>query len=497
MEQSKLPFHTKFWFGFGQAAEGMKNAAFGTFLLLFYSQVLGLPAYLAGLALMISLVIDAFSDPLTGSLSDALRHRWGRRHPFMYASALPLWFTFAFAFAPPPDLGHGALFAWMLLSTIAARGSMALYHVPHLALGAELSDDYHERTAVVAWRLFFGLFGTVVLLLVCQRVFLTPTPEFPNGELNPGAYRPMAWFFGGAMAVAIVLSALGTHSRIPYLSTPAVGERFSLARLYREIREALSNPSFAMLFAGVLIFFVARGVADALGIYMGTFFWRLTTRDVLLIPLAGALGVTIGTPFFTLTSRRLALDKKHVFVLGIWWFSIFTIALPLLKIVGFYPEHGSALYLPLIYAFNLVASFGAAASLVASGSMMADIADEHELTVGRRQEGIFFGALSFSGKAAVGLGSAMAGFALTAIEFPRQVAPSEVPESTVLLLGVIAGPGVAGLMIIGNLLMARYRLTRERVAEIHHELVRRRGAPAAPSPLAPQALARPAAAAER
>jgi Na+/melibiose symporter-like transporter len=476
----RLGFFTKFWFGFGQCAEGMKNAAFGTFLLLFYSQVLGLEAWLAGIALALSLCLDAVSDPIAGSLSDALRHRWGRRHPFMYASALPLCITFALAFHPPDDLGQAGLFGWMFGSTVLARASMALYHVPHLALGAELTADYHERTVVVAWRNFFGLAGAATLIFVCRQVFMVPTAAHPNGELNPAAYPSMSLFFGVVMMVAILLSAAGTHSRIPYLVRPTgTAEGFSAMRLFREMRAVLSNPSFRNLFLGTLTFFIARGVADALGIYMGTFFWALETRNVLLIPVAGLFGIAIGTPFWAVVGKRF--DKKQVFVLGAWWFSILTFLLPTLKVVGVYPPRESPLYLGLIYGITLLAAFGAAAALVASGSMMADIADEHEYDTGTRQEGVFFGALSFSGKAAVGLGSGLAGLALTIIAFPLKVAPDQVPSETIRLLGIIAGPGIAVLMLIGILIMTRYHLTQDRLTEIQAALADRRGATRATS----------------
>ncbi|MFQ5697758.1 MAG: MFS transporter [Myxococcota bacterium] len=468
----RLPLHTKLFFGTGQLAEGMMNTAFNAFLLLFYSQILGLPAWLGGLALGIALAVDAVTDPMTGSLSDALHHRWGRRHPFMYAAAIPLWITFALTFRPPPELGNLALFGWMLGLTILARLAMTLYHVPHLALGAELTSDYEERTSVVAFRNFCGLMGGVAVFVIARQLFLAPTEAYPNGQLNPGGYPGLGAFFGLAMALAILASALGTHSRIPTLPVAGDVERFSFRRMARELGEALSNDSFRPLFLGVLIFFVARGVAISLDLYMGTFFWKLPTRQVLLIPVAGAIGIALGTIFWSFASR--GREKKHVFVLCVIWFGTLTFLLPVLKIVGFYPPFESPLYAGLIFAFVFTAAFGAAGSLLTAGSMMADIADEHELDVGRRQEGIFFGALSFSGKAAVGAGSAIAGVALTLIEFPRQVAPDVVPPETVLALAIIAGPAISVLMLIGSLLMFRYGLTRERVAEIQRALAERR-----------------------
>ena len=125
----------------------------------YFNQVLGLSGTLAGTAIFIALVFDAVSDPVAGSLSDRFRSRWGRRHPFMYASAAPLAVTFYLLFNPPSGLGQAGLFCWLLCFAVLVRASMTLYHVPHLALGAELTDDYSERTTVVAYRSLFSMVG--------------------------------------------------------------------------------------------------------------------------------------------------------------------------------------------------------------------------------------------------------------------------------------------------------------------------------------------------
>ena len=148
----QLTLNTKFAYGFGQLAEGLKNSALGTFVLFYYNQVLGLPGTLAGLALAIALVFDAFTDPLAGSISDNWRGRFGRRHPFMYASAAPLAIAFYLLFTPPEGMGEWGLFLWLTATVLLTRGAMTLYHVPHIALGAELSTDYQERSQIVSFR---------------------------------------------------------------------------------------------------------------------------------------------------------------------------------------------------------------------------------------------------------------------------------------------------------------------------------------------------------
>ena len=83
VETAKLPLLAKFAYGFGSVAYGVKDSAFGYFLLLFYGTVLGLDGRLVGLALLFILIFDALSDPIVGYISDNWRSKWGRRHPFM------------------------------------------------------------------------------------------------------------------------------------------------------------------------------------------------------------------------------------------------------------------------------------------------------------------------------------------------------------------------------------------------------------------------------
>ena len=119
MEESqpkpKINFRTKFYYGFGSISFGIKNNGFSYFVLFVYSSVLGLPAWMAGLALNLVLVADAITDPLVGYYSDRTRSRWGRRHPFMYAAALPVAITYYFLWTPPDSLTDWQLFSYLLV----------------------------------------------------------------------------------------------------------------------------------------------------------------------------------------------------------------------------------------------------------------------------------------------------------------------------------------------------------------------------------------------
>jgi glycoside/pentoside/hexuronide:cation symporter, GPH family len=471
---AKLSFKTKAMYGLGQAAEGIKNYAFESFLFFYYNQVLGLSGKLTGLALLLTLMCDAVMDPLAGSASDNLKHRWGRRHPFMYASAVPLAITFALIFSAPQGSSQTVLFAWLTVTSILVRAAMALYHVPHLALGAELSSDYNERTAVVGYRLLFAVLGSILLVIGAWRIFFRPSPEFTNGQLDPSVYPGLGITFGVLIMLAILVSSYGTHDRIPYLAEPPdKPEPFGLGRVFRELVGALRNRSFLFLFIGIVIFFVMRGVQVSLGLHVFTFFWLLEPKRIEGVQLAMVLAFAFGVPIWTVLSRRL--DKRTMLVIALMCFSIFNLIPPMAAVSGAWPEVGSQASFAWLSACMALAAFGGAGGFIAGGSMLADVADEHELLTRRRQEGIFFGALSFAGKSAAGLGILIAGAATDLIGFPTQAKVGQVPESTLDALAIVYGPGIVFLALLAQPFIWRYRLTRTRHAEIVRELELRRG----------------------
>ncbi len=473
---SKLHLTTKLAYGIGQLGEGFKNSSFETFLFFYYNQVLGLSGTLAGLATAIALIFDAIIDPMIGSLSDANKSRWGRRHPFMYAAAIPFGITFYLLFVPPEGLGQTGLFVWLTVTAVAVRATMAAYLVPHNALGAELTADYHERTAIVGYRTVFGVLGGLITLTLGLGLFMRATPEFPTGQLNPSAYPAYAMFFAAASVIVVLVSAAGTHSRIRHLLEPLHAHgAFNLKRLASELRDALASPSFRSLFVGVLVFFVMRGVQMELGLHVSTHFWELTTQQILIVGVISVAGLVLGVPFWTLASRRL--DKKPTFLVGTLVFAIFAMLPLLLKLAEFWPaKEQSGLSIALLSLCGFLAAFGGAAALIAAGSMMADLVDEHEFDTGRRQEGIFFGAIAFSGKASSGLGHLIAGVAIDLIAFPEKAVPGQVAPEVVRHLGILYGPGIFLLGLIAFVFLVRYSLTAARVVEIQLELAERRRA---------------------
>ena len=480
MSAPPVSFNTKFSYSVGQTAEGVKNSALSMFVLFFYNQVLGLPATLAGLALFIALLFDAITDPLAGSISDNWRSRMGRRHPFMYASALPLAIMFYLLFVPPDGLSTWGLFAWLTVFIVLTRAAMTLYHVPHIALGAELSDDYEERTRIVSMRYFLSFVGWLLAYYLGFGWFFADSPEFPRGQFNTEAYGPFALVMGLIMFVTIIWSGIGTHHRIPYLPVNRVAQtKLSLwqvfLRTFIEMGQALRNRNFMWVFSGTLLIFIMVGVDSGLNLYMFEYFWELSSADKLMLMLLYPAGIMTGTLLTPYLHRFV--NKRHGITIGITGWSLCQILPIFLRFYGWFPENGSEALATVLTAIKFVQGIAAAQSLVSFQSMVADIADEHELMHGKRQEGIFFAAGSFASKATSGLGSFGAGIALDIIDWPRGdniQSAADVPVETLAALGMTYGPIVSGFAVISVLLVIQCTMTREQHEETTRKLAERR-----------------------
>ena len=183
---------------------------FTFFLLFFYTNIAGLEPALAGLAILIALCVDAITDPLMGTISDRTNSRWGRRHPYMFISFVPISIGYILLFLPNPswDVTQTGLFLWMVSFAILTRVGMTLFDIPHRGLGAELSKDYEERVSIMSWRELFGWLAGLTNAFLGYFVFLRSTSDYERGMLNPDAYLP----FAAAGAVIIIFSILFSSS---------------------------------------------------------------------------------------------------------------------------------------------------------------------------------------------------------------------------------------------------------------------------------------------
>ncbi|MEZ7978432.1 MAG: MFS transporter [Myxococcota bacterium] len=465
-----IPLDVRLAFGLGQMAEGIKGFSFSLFALFYYNSVLGLSASLAGAAMGIALLVDAVTDPLAGSISDRWRSKWGRRHPFMVLSALPLGLSFWGLFSPPQGLSQLGLFAWLTIFAVATRTAMTACHVPHTALGAELTSNFGERTRLVATRQVFGYLGLLVMTLAGFGYFFA---DDRGGRANVEGYSPFGFSMGVIMVVTILISAWGTRRQIPHLPVPPArasedeGIRRAFGATLSASASAFQNGSFRRLFSGTLLMYIMIGTESALSLYMYDFFWGLGSQEIMYLSLMYPVGLIAGAG----VTRRLheLWDKGPTLILGVsgWFFCQVTPVL--LRLGDQMPPNGTELLIGTLLGVRVVQGVLVQQALVSFSSMMADIADEHELDTGLRQEGVFFGVVSFSGKAASGAGSFCAGLALEVIGWPAGASAAgalAVPPETIRALGIAYGPMVAVFALLALFAYRGYDLDRERHAGI-------------------------------
>lgn len=467
----KPPGSVKFFYSFGQVVESGYLAMNG-FVFFYYTAVLGLSGTMVGLALAISMCLDAVADPLIGSWSDSVRSRFGRRMPVMLAGAPLTFLTMGLLFAPPTGLAPFMLFLWLTVSKMAVRAFASVYNIPYFALGGEMSDDYVERGRIVAYRLLGGIVATVLITALAFSVFFVGEGGLQRRE----AYPSFGWAVGAFMLIVALICCAGIWRYVATLPQPASRPEPMLPRLPGELAEVFRNASFRILFFSLVVFTSAAGVAQALNNHAAVFVWRLPTESIQTLTYGLMGGITLGTPTAPLLMR--VLEKKVVAWLGFAVVVVPWLGLPLLWTSGLYQPTGAEALGPMLVT-TLLVGFGSGLVFIALPAMMADAADEHEYLFGARREGLYFSGLGFAGKAAAGVGGMVGGVSLDLMHFPREAGavvgaaiPADVLDKLILAWGALP----ATMTALGALLFIPYAIDRRRQAQIAAAIRERRAA---------------------
>ncbi|WP_151953498.1 MFS transporter [Sphingomonas sp. EC-HK361] len=417
-------------YGFGAVAYGVKDSGFGTFLLLFYNQVVGLPSATVGLVVMLALLADAMIDPAVGFFSDRTRSRWGRRHPWMYASALPIAIGWI-ALWNPPALSEPMTLFWLFVCAVITRSAVSCYEVPSVALTPELTADYDERTRIMAYRYLFGWAGGLSMLVSAYLYFLAPAN---GGLLSRSGYGAFGITGAVLMVIAILVSALGTHHEIGNLPKPAI-IRGTLRDSFNELRETLKNRAFAILMLAGVCAYTVQGISYAMSNYLYTYVWGIKGNTFAYVTVAlfvGVIGAFVAAP-------RIGAhgNKARWAMLAVLLAAALNTAPYWLRLVGGFAAVGSPAMLPALLGCFILGTACSVTGFILGASMMADVVEDSEVRTGRRSEGVFFAGSFFVQKCTSGIGIFIAGAILAFAGFPAKAVPGQVPEATIDRLTII------------------------------------------------------------
>ncbi len=428
--------------------------------LLFYTQLVGLDAPLVSLALSIALLIDAFWDPVVGQISDNTRTRLGRRHPFIYAAALPASVFFAAVFMPPLGWSDQGIFFWLLVTMVLSRLFESLVEIPNAALLPELSRNYDERTSLGSWRyLFLAVIGRAASVVLTFGVFLRETPQQKFGQLNQAGYAPLAITVAVIALASILISALSTQRFTPYMHQPARRSP-SFGEMAREIGGALGNRNFASLAISGFIFGIAVGITGGLTAYFMTYYWELPSsalRALGLWAIPGGLAGVVLAPYW---ARWLGKKRGCLIV---FYLSIASTTVPIgLRLFGVMPPNSSPWVLRILIVDATATGLLSTMGFIIVTSMLADVVEAVQVKTGQRSEGVLFAADSLLRKLSTSFATVFPGLIIGYIHFPKFAQPGHVPEAILRHLALIYLPTVTILYLCSTSCIWLYRIDRKR-----------------------------------
>jgi glycoside/pentoside/hexuronide:cation symporter, GPH family len=460
----KVSLGTKIAYSLGAVGEGLFNRGYEAFAWLYFVAVLGMSPLMGGIAMLVATLLDAFTDPLVGSLSDSLRSRHGRRHPFLYAGILPFALSWFLLLSPPEGLDPTGLFLWFLVFSILMRQSLTLFHVPHLALGAELTDSYQERASIAAWRValsFIGTFGAVALFI---RLFFPETEAYPeSGMLNPAGYPNVA--FWGALLIVVTAgaSALATRREIPNLPVaPASTRRLSSARLIEELSLAWQNRSFRALFIGQILFLASFSITEVYSPLVRIYFWGLTSNQISALVLPAGVGFVAALFATPLLHKRF--DRKPTVIVSSLLPAGLSAGVVIARLLGIIPDDDGIVMTALLTT-SLLSGLAGGIAFISAAAMMGDVAQEVAHTTGRAVTGVLFAGTSFAQKCSSGVAHFVAAAGLEWLAIEKGAPPSSLAPEVVAGLGLISLTAAA-FAVAGVAMYFGYRIDRSRHAQL-------------------------------
>ncbi|HRJ71481.1 MAG TPA: MFS transporter [Terrimicrobiaceae bacterium] len=410
----------------------------------------GLSAVIVGWAMMFPRVIDAILDPLLGHWSDDTHTRWGRRKPFMAASSLLGAIFIILLWWADRNWSEPMQLAYLLVLGTLCYICYGVYTMSWTALGYELTDDYNERSRVMA---ISGLFMTIVLLANGWIYWLALRPVF-GGELTG-----IRWIAGAA-----ALLVIGTA----WITLLNCRERFTHANqrqhmpILPALKTTLRNRPFVIFLLYKLFQVFGERVNTGLLFYLGIYY--VCSGDKSLATSITGIGATIGTivgfalvPLMKPISARIG--KKNGLVIAAAVAFVLAVTQPFIL----RPDFPYLMLLPTFVLLPLV--------LVANtlgGAIVPDICDLDELNTGMRREGLFTAVMGFVAKMEISLTVLIVGYLVSFSGFDAKL-PTQPDAVLHKMLWLAVVPNVI-FTFLTLLTAARFPLTEASMNEVRRQL---------------------------
>lgn len=462
----KVPFGQKVAFGLGMLANQMFPAALGIFMVVLV-QDLKFPGWMWGILFFLPRVFDSITDPIMGFISDNTRSTWGRRRHYVFIGAIIMGISFVLMWQLYRENGVDYNFTYFLLWSFAFYLGLTIFSVPYVAMGYEMSDDFHERTSIMAVAQWIGQWAWVIAPWFWVVMY---DPEwFPNADT---ATRTLAIWVGVLCALLAMIPALFIPGKSTKDDTSLVPLNFrniggSMKEIINGFKEAFRYAPFRKLCISTFLIFNAFNTIAAFSFFIVVYYLFNGNAGAAGIwpTLFGSVGALVTTfvviPIVASMSKKMG--KKNAFLLAQGISIIGYIMLWFLFIPG----------KPYMFLFALpFFSFGIGSLFTLMMSMTADVCDLDELNTGKRREGIFGAIYWWMVKFGFAIAGLLSGAIMTAVGFD----PNSAANSEFAITGLRAF--YSGVPILGTLIamyvMRNYDLTEEKANEITKELQKKK-----------------------
>ena len=457
--------------GYGIAETGLtaSEVLIRLYLLIFYTDIVGLEPKLAGYAAAIAIVWDAIIDPLMGNISDRTRSRFGRRRPYIAVGAVLLAASLIYLFSPP-DIGtQSGKFWFLLLSYMLVNTATTVIAIPHAALGSELTPDRSEVTEIYAWRLIAGnlgaILGTIVPGIILTRIAAMPGNQ--EAASKAGAHASAS----AVVAAVILITASITFFATKRADKPTTQIGNSQVRTpdskpasqppqghFHGLKSMLQNKPFLILFIAYLIATIGVNINSSFAFFYYKYRLQLTEADTQKVIAFFMVVFTLALIGWIALANRYG--KKIPLFAG-------TMLLGIMTAIGYPIFPAGSLAGPAIAAI-----FGGlfVGSILLLDAWLVDVIDYDEVKTRQSRPGLYFGIWKMGSKAARAIAVALSGIILSAIDFQPNAAQS--PEVS-WRLALVFGPGVAVFFILGALLTLGIKLDEPRIAKVRQILAKR------------------------
>ena len=452
----------KIGYGFGDMASSMFWKLFGSYLMIFYTDVFGLPAAVVGTLFLVTRVWDSAFDPIVGVVADRTHSRWGKFRPYLLFLAIPFSVIGVLTFVTPPFGDNGKLiYAYVTYSLMMMVYSAI--NVPYASLLGVMSDNPKERNTLSTYRMAFAYIGSFIALLLFM-----PMVNFWSGHSKEIATQQQGWTL--AVAVIAVMCSLLFIGCFAFTRERVKALHEKQAPLKEDLKDLWKNrPWWILLGAGVAAL-VFNSIRDGATVYYFKYFiveedfqtisffgvsFVLSGLYLSVGQIANIAGVILAAP----VSNRIGKKQTYMGSMAI---------ATVLSILFFWFDKDN---LALIFTFQILISICAGSIFPLLWSMYADCTDYSELKTGNRATGLIFSSSSMSQKFGWAIGSALTGWLLSYFGFvANEVQQAEAIQGIKMFMSFLPAAGT----LLSIVFISMYPLSEKKMLEISAALKSRR-----------------------